>query len=61
MSEAGAQWWVVYVRWINTGKRETIRTTRPADVSRLDVWVLACLPIGRLWIAHGVRWWSMSG
>lgn len=39
------QWWLCYVRRVDTGRRETLRSQMPHLVVESDRWwVLACLP-----------------
>jgi hypothetical protein len=50
------QRWVLYVRWRETGLRETIITTCPAMVlADPSYWVRACLPVPAITVAEG-RW-----
>jgi hypothetical protein len=55
MSDDGdpRQWWLVYIRW-PSGKRETIRTTRPDVVQLFHAEVCASLPEPRILALQGV-------
>jgi hypothetical protein len=46
------QRWAVYVRWPG-GRRETIFTALPAQVTLQGGWVLACLPLPTITVAPG--------
>jgi hypothetical protein len=46
------QRWAVYVRWPG-GRRETIFTALPAQVTLQGGWVLACLPLPTIAVALG--------
>ena len=46
------QRWAVYVRWPG-GRRETIFTEFPAQVTLQGGWVLACLPMPAITVAQG--------
>ena len=47
------QLWFVYVRWWDTGRRETIRTTVPDELLRERCMVLAMLPAPRVIVLPG--------